>query len=256
MFAPGRTMMDAADGTGSNKAAGAAGPGGAGAKVLVVEDEPSLVATLSYNLRKNGFDVVSATDGAAGLQAARRDRPDVVVLDLMLPKMDGLEVCRRIRGDSDVPILMLTAKGEELDRVVGLEMGADDYLTKPFGMRELMARVRALLRRSGARRAEGDGGQITAGAIEIDPRGRTVRRDGADVALKPKEFDLLTFLARNPGQVFTREQILERVWGYDFFGGSRTVDVHMRWLREKVEVEPARPAHLLTVRGVGYKFVR
>ena len=248
-------MMGGADRAGIDEAAAAGGTARAAAKVLVVEDEPSLVATLSYNLRKNGFEVVSATDGAAGLQAARRDRPDVIVLDLMLPKMDGLEVCRRIRGDSDVPILMLTAKGEELDRVVGLEMGADDYLTKPFGMRELMARVRALLRRARVQRAEG-GGQITAGAIEIDPRGRTVRRDGADLALKPKEFDLLTFLARNPGQVFTREQILERVWGYDFFGGSRTVDVHMRWLREKIEVEPARPAHLLTVRGVGYKFVR
>ncbi|MHB8378169.1 MAG: response regulator [Dehalococcoidia bacterium] len=225
------------------------------AKVLVVEDEPSLVATLSYNLRKNGFDVVSATDGVAGLQAARSERPDVVVLDLMLPRMDGLEVCRRIRGGSNVPILMLTAKVEELDRVVGLEMGADDYLTKPFGMRELLARVRALLRRAGAPRDDDDE-RIVAGAVQVDPRGRTVRRDGAELALKPKEFDLLLFLAKNAGQVFTREQILQRVWGYDFFGGSRTVDVHVRWLREKIEAEPAHPAHLLTVRGVGYKFVR
>jgi DNA-binding response OmpR family regulator len=227
-----------------------------GRRVLVIEDEAALVATLSYNLRKNGYDVVSATDGVAGLQAARRERPDVIVLDLMLPKMDGLEVCRRLRGESNVPILMLTAKGEELDRVVGLEMGADDYLTKPFGMRELMARIRALLRRAGTASGDGEASRIIAGALEIDLRGHLVQRDGADVALKPKEFDLLAFLAKSAGQVFTREQILQRVWGYDFFGGSRTVDVHMRWLREKLESDPARPAHLLTVRGVGYKFVR
>ena len=225
-------------------------------RVLLIEDEAALVATLSYNLRKNGYDVVSATDGVAGLQAARRERPDVIVLDLMLPKMDGLEVCRRVRGESDVPILMLTAKGEELDRVVGLEMGADDYLTKPFGMRELMARIRALLRRAHTSSGGGDESRIVAGALEIDLRGHLVRRDGDEVALKPKEFDLLAFLAKNAGQVFTREQILQRVWGYDFFGGSRTVDVHMRWLREKLETDPAHPAHLLTVRGVGYKFVR
>jgi DNA-binding response OmpR family regulator len=178
------------------------------------------------------------------------------VLDLMLPKMDGLEVCRRVRAESDVPILMRTAKGEELDRVVGLEMGADDYLTKPFSMRELMARVRALLRRAGAQTAADDSRRITAGSLEMDLRGRTVRRDGEEVQLKPKEFDLLFYLARNAGQVFTREQLLENVWGYEFFGGSRTVDVHVRWLREKLEQDPARPRHLLTVRGVGYKFIR
>lgn len=225
--------------------------------MLVVEDEPSLASTLSYNLRKNGFNVMQAGDGLSGLQAARRENPDLIVLDLMLPKMDGLEVCRRLRAyESDVPILMLTAKSEELDRVVGLEMGADDYLTKPFSMRELMARVRALLRRSGARHASEDSSRLTAGSIELDVRGRNVRRDRRDVALKPKEFDLLFFLVKNAGQVFTREQLLEHVWGYEFFGGSRTVDVHVRWLREKLEDDPARPHHLLTVRGVGYKFVR
>jgi DNA-binding response OmpR family regulator len=224
--------------------------------VLVIEDEASLASTLSYNLRKNGFNVSSAADGVEGLQAARRDRPDVIVLDLMLPRMDGLEVCRRIRAESDVPILMLTAKGEELDRVVGLEMGADDYLTKPFSMRELLARVRALLRRAGARPAGDDASRISAGPIELDARGRTVTRDGVEIALKPKEFDLLFFLAKNAGQVFTREQLLQRVWGYDFFGGSRTVDVHIRWLREKLEENPSKPRHLLTVRGIGYKFVR
>ncbi len=224
--------------------------------VLVVEDEPSLASTLSYNLRKNGFNVMSESDGVAGLQAARRGHPDVIVLDLMLPKMDGLEVCRRLRTESDVPILMLTAKSEEMDKVVGLEVGADDYLTKPFSMRELLARVKALLRRSLTRKDGDSAAGIVAGNLELDARGRTVRRSGQEVALKPKEFDLLFFLAANAGQVFTREQILEQVWGYDFFGGSRTVDVHTRWLREKLEDAPSRPKHLLTVRGVGYKFVR
>jgi len=227
-----------------------------GKTVLVVEDEAALASTLSYNLRKNGFNVVQAADGVAGLQAARRGNPDVIVLDLMLPKMDGIEVCRRLRADSDVPIIMLTAKGEEMDRVVGLEVGADDYLTKPFSMRELMARVRALLRRAGMRGGRQEASRITAGDLELDARGRTVLRHGQQVQLKPKEFDVLFFLAKNAGQVFTREQLLQQVWGYDFFGGSRTVDVHVRWLREKLEADPARPQHLLTVRGVGYKFVR
>ncbi len=224
--------------------------------VLVVEDEATLASSLSYNLRKNGFEVTSEADGVAGLQAARRERPDLIILDLMLPKMDGLEVCRRVRAESDVPILMLTAKDEETDKVVGLELGADDYLTKPFSMRELIARVKALLRRPRGRTGSEDNGRMVAGALELDARGRVVRRAGTPVPLKPKEFDLLSFLSRNAGQVFTREQILEQVWGYDFFGGSRTVDVHIRWLREKLEIVPARPDHLLTVRGVGYKFVR
>ncbi len=224
--------------------------------VLVVEDEPTLASTLSYNLRKNGFNVVSEADGLAGLQAARRDTPDVIVLDLMLPKMDGLEVCRRIRAESNVPILMLTAKSEEMDKVVGLEIGADDYLTKPFSMRELMARVKALLRRAAARAEDDGAAKIVAGQLELDARGRVVLRAGQEVLLKPKEFDLLFFLAKHAGQVFTRVQVLEQVWGYDFFGGSRTVDVHIRWLREKLEDNPGRPTHILTVRGVGYKFVR
>ncbi len=223
--------------------------------VLLIEDEESLVSSLSYYLRKNGFGVVSATTGPAGLQAARTEHPDVIVLDLMLPGMDGLEVCRRVRAESDVPIIMLTARAEELDRVVGLEVGADDYVTKPFSMRELAARLRALLRRSASGREPASSTTIVVSGIEIDPRGRTVRRNGREVALKPKEFDLLCFLATNPDQVFTRQQLLERLWGYDFDGGSRTVDVHMRWLREKVEDDPSRPRHLLTARGVGYKLV-
>jgi DNA-binding response OmpR family regulator len=224
--------------------------------VLVVEDEAALASALSYNLRKNGFNVLHAADGIAGLQLARSHDPDVIVLDLMLPRMDGIEVCRRVRAESDVPIIMLTAKSEELDKVVGLEIGADDYLTKPFSMRELMARVKALLRRAGGRASDEEASRITAGSLVLDLRGRTVHREGAEVQLKPKEFDLLFFLAKNAGQVFTREQLLEKVWGYEFFGGSRTVDVHVRWLREKLEAEPGSPRHLLTVRGVGYKFVR
>ena len=225
------------------------------ALVLVVEDDRTLAATVSFNLRKNGFRVVAAADGLAAIEEARRSRPDLVLLDLMLPKMDGLEVCRRLRSESDVPILILTAKSEEIDKVIGLEMGADDYLAKPFGLRELLARVRALLRRV-PYRDHADGARITAGALQLDARGRSVLNDGAECVLKPKEFDLLFFLAKNAGQVFTREQLLSNVWGYDWVGGSRTVDVHVRWLREKLEPRPATPRHLLTVRGVGYKFVR
>ena len=224
--------------------------------ILVVEDEATLSAALSYNLRKHGFNVVSAADGLEGLRAAQHDRPDVILLDIMLPKMDGIEVCRRLRAESDVPILMLTAKSEEVDTVIGLEMGADDYMTKPFSMRELLARVRALLRRSASRDGGTDENRIVTGDLDLDLRGRTVVRGGAELALKPKEFDLLYFLAKNSGQVFTREQLLEQVWGYEFFGGSRTVDVHVRWVREKIEAVPAQPRHLLTVRGVGYKFIR
>jgi DNA-binding response OmpR family regulator len=224
--------------------------------ILVVEDEASLASALSYNLRKAGYNVVEARDGAVALREARRARPDAIVLDIMLPQIDGLEVCRRVRAESDVPILMLTAKSEEIDKVVGLELGADDYLTKPFGMRELMARLRALLRRTGPGRQVDGGQRLAAGDIELDARGRTVTKAGQEIALKPKEFDLLHFLVKQAGQVFSREQLLEHVWGYEFFGGSRTVDVHMRWLREKLEERPAAPRHLLTVRGVGYKFVR
>ena len=224
--------------------------------VLLVEDEASLVASVSYFLRKDGFRVVAASDGLAGLQAARSERPDVIVLDLMLPAMDGLEVCRRVRAESSVPILMLTARTEETDRVVGLELGADDYMTKPFSMRELAARLRALIRRAGRREPQDGGTSVAAGALVIDPRGRTVFRGGVELPMKPKEFDLLHFLMTNPGQVFTRDQLIEHVWGYNFFGETRTVDVHIRWLREKIELDPGRPQHLLTLRGVGYKFVR
>jgi DNA-binding response OmpR family regulator len=174
----------------------------------------------------------------------------------MLPKMDGLEVCRRVRAESEVPIIILTARSEEMDRVVGLELGADDYLTKPFSVRELTARIRALLRRSTQRQRTEDTERILIDDLQLDPRGRTVQRRGREITMKPKEFDLLCFLARNTDQVFTRQQLLERVWGYEFYGSGRTVDVHIRWLREKIEDDPSQPRHLLTMRGVGYKFVQ
>ncbi len=224
-----------------------------GRRLLVIEDEPSLVAALRYSLQREGFRVDSAADGVEGLEKARSLQPDLIVLDLMLPRLDGLEVCRRVRATSNVPILMLTARADEVDKVVGLEVGADDYLAKPFGMRELVARVRALLRRAPD---TADRGQpLTVGALTLDPAGHTVRRDGEPVELKPREFALLRFLASHAGQAFTRDQLIERVWGHDFPGDERTVDVHVRWLREKIEADPGRPVHLLTVRGVGYKLV-
>jgi DNA-binding response OmpR family regulator len=221
--------------------------------VLVVDDEQTLVATLKYNLEREGYRVVTATDGENAVTVARTERPDLLVLDLMLPVMDGLEVCRILRREMSVPILMLTAKGEEVDKVVGLELGADDYVTKPFGMRELMARVRALLRRTESGADDG-AANITSRDLIIDLKRHEVSCRGELLELKPKEFELLLFFVRNKGRAFTREQLLRDVWGYDFYGDSRTVDVHIRWLRQKIEEEPARPARLITVRGTGYRF--
>ena len=222
-------------------------------KILVFDDEPTLVATLKYNLEREGYEVVTAADGKSGLSAARDTRPDVIVLDLMLPGLDGLDVCRILRREMTAPILMLTAKTEEVDKVVGLELGADDYVTKPFSMRELLARVRALVRRAempAAARSE----TLTGGDLRVDLRGRQASLGSQPLTLKPKEFDLLAFFLRNHGRAFTREQLLNEVWGFDFAGDTRTVDVHIRWLREKIEDEPAKPTRLITVRGVGYRF--
>ena len=226
------------------------------ATVLVVEDEQSLLLTLAHNLRREGYAVLTATRGDDGLRLAREKTPDLIVLDLMLPGIDGMQICRLLRRDSDVPILMLTALGGEGDKVAGLDTGADDYLAKPFGMRELLARVRALLRRRAARTPKPDteGPVITAGDLEANPVRREIRKGGKLLRLKPREYELLVFLMRHPGQVFTREHLLDAVWGQEFSGTGRTVDVHMRWLRQKVEPDPANPARIRTVRGSGYIF--
>jgi DNA-binding response OmpR family regulator len=221
-------------------------------KILIVEDEPTLLATLRYNLEREGYAVSTAADGEQALALARGERPHLIMLDVMLPKMDGFEVCRILRRETAAPILMLTAKTEEVDKVVGLELGADDYVTKPFSMRELLARVRALLRR--AERSPDGGESLTTGDLLVDLAKRQVSRAGVALPLKPKEYELLAFLTRNRGRAFTRDQLLNQVWGYDFAGDSRTVDVHVRWLREKIEDEPSKPTRLITVRGTGYRF--
>jgi DNA-binding response OmpR family regulator len=228
--------------------------------ILIVEDEVSLQETLAYNLKKEGYRVDTAADGPSALTLARSSKPDLILLDIMLPVLDGFEVCRILRQETNVPILMLTAKDEEIDRVIGLEMGADDYLTKPFSMRELLARVKALLRRVRLDRSEYERKPesvtevLVFDNLELDLTRRELRLDGHPLPLKPKEFELMIFLARHRGQVLTRDLLLERVWGWDFSGGSRTVDVHIRWLREKIEVEPANPSRIITVRGTGYRF--
>jgi two-component system alkaline phosphatase synthesis response regulator PhoP len=231
--------------------------------VLVVDDEQTLRDMLAYNLRREGYRVLTAADGAAAIPLAYAERPDLVILDVMLPGVSGFDVCRAIRRELTVPILMLSAREEEIDKVLGLELGADDYLTKPFGLRELLARVHALIRRTemlrGAAAAQeaaapSPGPRLVSGDLAIDVARRTVTRAGQPLALKPKEFDLLAFLAGHAQQVFSREVLLDRVWGYDFVGGTRTVDVHIRWLRTKVEADPANPTVLETVYGVGYKF--
>jgi DNA-binding response OmpR family regulator len=232
-----------------------------GDKVLVVEDEPTLLETLEYNLTRQGYEVYTAADGPTALDIARRERPDAIVLDIMLPGLDGLEVCRILRREMNVPILMLTARADEVDKVVGLEVGADDYLTKPFSMRELLARVKALLRRVRLIREELvaedgaiSGEKLTFGDLTVDLARREVLLRGEPLHMKPKEYELLVFLARNRAMVLSRDLILERVWGWDYDGGTRTVDVHVRWLREKIEADPAHPTRIVTVRGVGYRF--
>ncbi len=225
--------------------------------VLVVEDEENLLEALRYNLEREGYRALAARDGERGLELARQSRPDLVILDVMLPRLDGFEVCRILRRESTIPILMLTARGEEVDRVVGLELGADDYVTKPFSMRELLARVRAMLRRSRMASevpSEAAPQVIRAGDLEIDLTAHSARLDGRPLDLKPREFDLLALLVANRGRAFTRDQILERLWGQDYIGDTRTVDVHIRWLREKIEPNPARPKRIITLRGVGYRF--
>ena len=232
--------------------------------ILVVEDEPSLQETLVYNLKKQGYTVETAGDGRSALETARRLKPDLIVLDIMLPELDGFEVTKLLRREMIVPILMLTARDEEIDRVVGLEVGADDYLTKPFSMRELLARVKAQLRR--AQLVRDDQAKIQSGEslfpqetlvfgnLVINQSRREVLLDAQVLALKSQEYDLLLFFAQHKRQMLSREFLLERVWGWDYTGNSRTVDVHVRWLRQKIEAYPAAPVRIVTVRGGGYRF--
>jgi DNA-binding response OmpR family regulator len=219
--------------------------------ILVVDDEKTLRETLSEELETEGYDVLQAADGRAAVDMFRRHRPDLILLDLMLPEISGTEVCRIVRAESGVPILMLTAKSAEVDKVVGLELGADDYVTKPFSFRELLARIRALLRRTEAQGAP-EPETVDLGRVRVDLSGRRLMRDGQVLPVKPKAFELLAFLIRNAGHVFTRDQLLEKVWGYDYAGETRTVDVHIHWLRAQIEEDAANPVYLETVRGVGY----
>lgn len=228
--------------------------------VLVVEDDAGIRDAVAYNLGLDGHTVLTASDGASGLELARSHHPDAVVLDVMLPRMSGLDVCRILRAETPVPILLLTARDAEPDRVQGLELGADDYVTKPFSMRELRARVGSMLRRDGLSRQAGPksdetANAVTLGRLTLDPTKHELRRDGTVVALRPREFGLLEYLMRHPEQVLTRDQILESVWGITYRGETRTVDVHIRWLREKLEDDPAHPQHIQTLRSIGYKFV-
>ncbi len=242
--------------------------------ILIVDDEPTLRETLAETLEEDGLRVIQAADGNEALAAFRREAPDLILLDLMLPEMSGMEVCRIIRRESSVPILMLTARDSEIDKVVGLEVGADDYVTKPFSLRELQARVRAMLRRADAgsavtgtadsivpqgrdRLADGQATQpqvrpVVLGEVTVDLSGHRLLRRGQALPVRPKAFELLAFLLRNHGQVFSRDQLLEHVWGYDFAGETRTVDVHVHWLRAQIEEDPQKPRFLETIRGIGY----
>jgi DNA-binding response OmpR family regulator len=223
--------------------------------ILLVDDEDSIQKLLAYPLEREGFRVLQARDGEEALERFASERIDLVVLDVMLPKLDGLEVCKRLRAESEVPIIMLTARDDELDKVLGLELGADDYITKPFSIREFRSRVRALLRRaSAARQADGDGDLISADGLQIDLARRSVRVRNEPVQLTYVEFELLRTLASNPGRVYSRRMLLEALWGGADYRDPRTIDVHVRHLREKLERDPAEPEYILTVRGVGYRF--
>ncbi len=222
-------------------------------KILLVEDEKTLAKALKFNLEKEGFRVEVAFDGEEALNAMSGEEPDLVILDLMLPKIDGYEVCRSIRRSSDVPIIMLTARDEDIDKILGLELGADDYMTKPFNTRELLARIKAILRRT-VQQAAAVRSFIKVGDLQIDVIKRKVTVKGREVALTSREYNLLSLLASNPGKVYSREELLEEIWGDDYSGDVRTVDVHIRHLREKIEEFPAEPNIILTVWGAGYKF--
>jgi two-component system response regulator RegX3 len=229
------------------------------ATVLVVEDEASFVEALTIGLRREGFDVVVAVDGAEALEKFDEVAPDLVLLDVMLPKITGIDVCRQLRKRTQVPIIMVTAKGAEIDTVVGLEVGADDYVTKPYRLRELVARMRAVLRRSDTLAANGNGlapGTIEVGGVRLDPDEHRVTVDGAELSLPLKEFELLHLLLANAGRVLPRETLIDRVWGNDYVGDTKTLDVHVKRLRSKIERDPAVPTRIVTIRGLGYKYER
>jgi DNA-binding response OmpR family regulator len=228
-------------------------------RILIVEDELTLQETLAYNLKHQGYSVDTAGDGKSAIEKTKLTNPDLILLDIMLPGMDGFEVCRILRQESNIPILMLTARDDEIDRVVGLEVGADDYLTKPFSMRELIARVKALLRRVRIMKEMAGAGTDSHtiydfGDLIIDETRREITQNGNPLNLKPKEYELLLFFAQHKSQALSRELILEKVWGWEYFGDSRTVDVHVRWLREKIEKDPAQPKRIITIRSTGYRF--
>lgn len=232
-------------------------------RILVVEDEKALLESLTYNLRHQGYIVDPVSDGLEALDSARKNHPDLILLDIMLPGMDGFEIARTLRKEMNTPILMLTARDDEIDRVVGLEVGADDYMTKPFSLRELQARVKAMLRRVrlireeiGLKQQEEVSGNppLVFDNISLDDERHVVLMNAQPLDLKPKEYSLLKFFMENPGKVFSRDQLLREIWGWDFTGESRTVDVHVRWLRQKIEVDPARPSRIVTIRGTGYRF--
>lgn len=225
-------------------------------RVLIVEDEPSLVESISYALELEGYEVLAAVTGREGVEQARIGNPSVILLDVMLPESSGLDVCRQIRSTSDVPIIMLTARDSEADKVAGLELGADDYVTKPFSMRELMARVRAQIRRSSRTGTFAENNEVLRGAsIEIDVDAHEVRVDGRSVDLRPKEFDLLESLMRRKNRLATRDALIDDVWGPSYFGDTKTLDVHIKRIRQKIEDDPAHPTRVVTVRGLGYKFM-
>lgn len=222
--------------------------------ILLIEDNATLAETLRYNLEREGYTVIHAADGIQGLELAHQENPDLLVLDIMLPRLDGFSVCRILRQESNVPIIMLTARQDEVDRIAGLELGADDYVSKPFSLGEFLARIRAILRRAERQPGSGSREVLDAGPLRVDTRSRRAWRDGVELALPQKEFDLLTCLMLNRGIALSRDLLLERVWGFDFVGDNRTVDVHIRWLRGKIEPDPAHPCYIQTVRGVGYRF--
>lgn len=222
-------------------------------RILLVDDEPLILKGLRFSLQQEGYEIDQAADGEEALNKILHGTYDLILLDVMLPKLSGIEVCQRVRENSDVPIIMLTAKGEDMDKILGLEYGADDYMTKPFNILEVKARIKTILRRASGRR-EPQKTQLTSGGLFLDATARSVETDGKPVNLTVKEFDLLQLFMSNPGRVFSREDLLETIWGYDYIGDFRTVDVHIRRLREKIEADPAKPQYIMTKWGVGYYF--